>query len=566
MAKNETSTVEKTHETLNFIEEIIEKDLKNGKNEGRVHTRFPPEPNGYLHLGHAKSICLNFGLAQKYKGLCNLRFDDTNPVTEDTEYVEAIEKDVKWLGFDWGTRKYFASDFFDQLYQYAIDLVRSGHAYVCDLTPDQISEMRGKPTESGKESPYRTRSVAENLDLLERMKNGEFADGSRVLRAKIDMASPNMHLRDPIIYRIRKAKHHRTADKWNIYPMYDFAHGLCDSLEGITHSVCTLEFEVHRPLYDWFLDSLQTFHPQQIEFARLNINYTVLSKRKLLQLVEEKYVKAWDDPRMPTISGIRRRGYSPESIHNFAEKIGIAKRDNIIDFSLLEFCVREDLNKRSQRGMGVLEPLKLVITNYPEGQVEYLEADNNPEKPESGKRQMPFGREIFIEQEDFMENPPADFYRLALDREVRLKYAYIIKCNEVLKNEKGEIVEVRCTYEPESKSGQDKTGKKVKSALHWVYAPQAVSAEIRIYDRLFSVEDPEGDKNKDFKEFLNPNSLRILQNAKLEPFLKEAKLGQYFQFERKGYFVLDPDSQNENLVFNQSVTLKDAYAKGKSGK
>ncbi len=563
MAKSETSTVEKTHESLNFIEEIIEKDLKNGKNGGRVHTRFPPEPNGYLHLGHAKSICLNFGLAQKYKGLCNLRFDDTNPVTEDTEYVEAIEKDVKWLGFDWGTRKYFASDFFDQLYQYAVALVQSGHAYVCDLTPDQISEMRGKPTEAGKESPFRTRSVAENLDLFERMKNGEFADGSKVLRAKIDMASPNMHLRDPIIYRIRKAKHHRTGDKWNIYPMYDFAHGLCDSLEGITHSVCTLEFEVHRPLYDWFLDSLQTFHPQQIEFARLNINYTVLSKRKLLQLVEEKYVKGWDDPRMPTISGIRRRGYSPESIHYFAEKIGIAKRDNIIDMSLLEFCVREDLNKRAQRGMGVLEPLKLVITNYPEGQVEYLEADNNPEKPESGKRQMPFGREIFIEQEDFMENPPADFYRLAVDREVRLKYAYIIKCNEVLKNEKGEIVEVRCTYEPESKSGQDKTGKKVKSALHWVYAPQAVSAEIRIYDRLFSVEDPEGDKNKDFKEFLNPNSLKVLQNAKLEPFLKEAKLGQYFQFERKGYFVVDPDSRNENLVFNLSVTLKDAYAKGK---
>lgn len=566
MAKSENSTVEKTHESLNFIEEIIEKDLKNGKNGGRVHTRFPPEPNGYLHLGHAKSICLNFGLAQKYKGLCNLRFDDTNPVTEDTEYVEAIEKDVKWLGFDWGTRKYFASDFFEQLYQYAVALVRSGHAYVCDLTPDQIAEMRGKPTEAGKESPFRTRSVAENLELFEKMKNGEFPDGSKVLRAKIDMASPNMHMRDPIIYRIRKAKHHRTGDKWNIYPMYDFAHGLCDSLEGITHSVCTLEFEVHRPLYDWFLDSLNTYHAQQIEFARLNINYTVLSKRKLLQLVEEKYVKGWDDPRMPTISGIRRRGYSPESIHYFTEKIGVAKRDNIIDFSLLEFCVREDLNKRAQRGMGVLEPLKLVITNYPEGQVEYLEADNNPEKPETGKRQMPFGREIFIEQEDFMENPPADFYRLAPDREVRLKYAYIIKCNEVVKNEKGEIVEVRCTYEPESKSGQDKTGKKVKSALHWVYAPQAVSAEIRIYDRLFSVEDPEGDKNRDFKEFLNPNSLRILQNAKLEPSLKEAKLGQYFQFERKGYFVLDPDSTAEKLVFNLSVTLKDAYAKGKSGK
>lgn len=547
---------------LNFIELIVEDDLEKNKNNGLVHTRFPPEPNGYLHIGHAKSICLNFGLAQKYKGITNLRFDDTNPATEDTEYVESIMEDVRWLGFDWEDRLYYASDNFDKLYDYAVVLIQQGKAYIDDQTAEEISANRGTPTIPSTPSPYRNRTIAENLDLFERMKKGEFEEGQKVLRAKIDLASPNMWLRDPVIYRIKKAHHHRTGDKWCIYPMYDWAHGLCDSIEGITHSICTLEFEVHRPLYDWVLEQLDVHHPQQIEFARLNLTYTVMSKRKLLQLVKENYVSDWNDPRMPTISGLRRRGYTPESIRNFATRIGVAKRDNLIDVSLLEFSIREHLNQTANRVMAVLEPLKIVITNYPEGQTEELPAHNHPDDQSKGSRLLPFGREIYIEQDDFMENPPKKYFRLSPNGEVRLKYAYIIQCQEVIKNDQGEIVQLNCIYFPESKSGSDTTGKKVKGTIHWVSATEALTAEVRLYDRLFTVEEPDGDKEKDFKEYLNPDSLKILQRCFIEPAMRNAKVGENYQFERLGYFCLDSeDSKHESLVFNRTVSLKDAWTK-----
>jgi len=546
----------------NFIREIIDEHLRTNKYEGKVHTRFPPEPNGYLHIGHAKSICLNFGIAEDYNGLCNLRFDDTNPAKEDVEYVDSIREDVHWLGFDWGEREFYASDYFDKLYEYAVQLIKKGKAYVDSLSADEIRQYRGTPTEPGKESPFRNRSVEENLDLFEKMKNGEFEEGACILRAKIDMASPNINMRDPAIYRIKKATHHRTGDKWMIYPMYDFAHCVSDSIEEITHSLCTLEFENHRPLYDWFLDELGIYHPQQIEFARLNLTYTVLSKRKLLQLVTDGHVDGWDDPRMPTISGFRRRGYTPESIRNFADKIGVAKRDAIVDVAMLEHSVREDLNRRSQRVMGVLNPLKVVITNYPENCSEELEAVNNPEDESMGKRPVPFSREIYIEREDFQETPHRKFHRLAPGREVRLRYAYIIKCNEVIKDENGEIVELHCTYDEETKSGSPQANRKVKGTIHWVSVKHALSAEVRLYDRLFSVENPEGDKEKEFTEFLNPNSLEILLDCKVEPFLTNAKSGDKFQFERKGYFCVDSKlSTPEHLVFNRTVTLRDSWAK-----
>ncbi len=553
--------MEENSHASNFITEIIDKDLAEGRYT-EVHTRFPPEPNGYLHIGHAKSICLNFGLAEKYNGKCNLRFDDTNPTKEEVEYVESIKEDIRWLGFDWEDRLYFASDYFDKLYEYAVQLIKKGKAYVDSLSGDEIREYRGTPTEPGKESPYRNRSVEENLDLFERMKNGEFKDGEHVLRAKIDMSSPNLNLRDPIMYRIRHAEHHRTGDKWCIYPMYDWAHGQSDSIEGITHSICTLEFENHRPLYDWFLDELGIHHPRQIEFARLNLSYTVMSKRKLLELVEGGYVDGWDDPRMPTISGLRRRGFTPESIRNFADRIGVAKRDNVIDLGLLEFSLREDLNKRAQRVMAVLHPLKITITNYPENVTEELDAVNNPEDPSMGKRKVPFSRELYIERADFMEDPPKKFFRLKPGGEVRLRYAYIIKCEEVVKDENGNIVELLCTYDPETKSGTGKSNKKVKGTIHWVSAHHAFEAEVRLYDRLFSVEDPAGDKEKDFKEFINPNSLEILENCKMEPFLKNAKVGDRFQFERLGYFCVDSKyTTEEKLVFNRTATLRDTWAK-----
>ena len=545
----------------NFITEIIDEDLKTGKYK-KVHTRFPPEPNGFLHIGHAKSICLNFGLAEDYGGLCNLRFDDTNPEKEEDIYVKSIIEDIKWLGFDWGDRLYYASDYFEQLYEYAIKLIKKGKAYVDSLSPEEISEYRGTPTTPGKESPYRNRSVEENLDLFERMRAGEFKDGEHVLRAKIDMSSPNMNLRDPIMYRIKHAHHHRTGDKWCIYPMYDWAHGQSDSIEGITHSICTLEFENHRPLYNWFLDELEIYHPRQIEFARLNLNYTVMSKRKLLELVENNYVDGWDDPRMPTLSGMRRRGYTPESIRNFADRIGVAKRDGIIDIALLEHSVRDDLNKRAWRVMAVLRPLKITITNFPADKTEWLDAVNNPEDESYGKRQIPFSNEIYIEQGDFQEEPHKKFYRLAPGREVRLRYAYIIKCEEVIKDENGNVIELKCTYDPDTKSGSGKSNKKVKGTIHWVSAKHAIDAEIRLYDRLFSVENPTGDKEKDFKEFINPDSLEILQNCKVEPSLAQATLEKHYQFERTGYFYLDSKySTKEHLVFNRTVSLRDTWAK-----
>lgn len=551
--------------SLNFIENIIEEDLATGKKGKTVYTRFPPEPNGYLHIGHAKSIVLNFGLAQKYGGKTNLRFDDTNPVAEDIEYVEAIKQDVQWLGYQWD-ELFFASDYFDQLFQYAIQLIKEGRAYVDDSTVEEIRRMRGIPTEPGEDSPYRDRSVEENLDLFNRMAEGEFPEGSKVLRAKVDMSSPNMHLRDPIMYRIMFAHHHRTGDKWKIYPMYDWAHGQSDAIEGITHSLCTLEFEVHRPLYDWFLDQLEEFspRPRQIEFARLNINYTVMSKRKLLQLVKEGHVAGWDDPRMPTISGLRRRGYTPVSIRNFAERVGIARRENVIDVALLEFSIREDLNKVATRVMGVLNPVKLIITNYPEGEEEGLEIENNPEDPEAGTRVVPFSRELYIEREDFREDPPSPkkFFRLGPQRKVRLKGAYIIECTEYKKDpETGEILEIYATYVPESKSGSDTSGLKVKGTLHWVSVPHAITAEVRLYDRLFKDEDPAGHKDIDFKEFLNEDSLQIIPSAYLEPSLAKAELGALFQFMRKGYFCVDPDTTEEKLVFNRTVTLRDNWAK-----
>ena len=549
---------------LNFIESIIEEDIRNNKNESRVHTRFPPEPNGYLHIGHAKSICLNFGLANNYNGLCNLRFDDTNPTREEEEYVNSIMEDVRWLGFDWQDRLYYASDYFDQIYEWAEKLITDGNAYIDDQTAEQIGEQRGTPTRPGMESPFRERDPLASLELFRRMKNGDFEDGSRVLRAKIDMASPNMHMRDPVIYRIMHTPHDRTGDKWCIYPMYDFAHGQSDYMEGITHSICTLEFEIHRPLYDWFLDKLidTEYRPRQIEFARLNLSYTVMSKRKLLELVKENLVTGWDDPRMPTVSGLRRRGYTPESIRNFSDRIGVAKRNNVIDVALLEHSIREDLNKKAQRVMGVLDPLKVVITNYPEGQTEELVAINNPEDESMGKRMIPFSREIYIERDDFMEDPPRKFFRLAPEREVRLRYAYIIKCEEVIKDDEGNVIELRCTYDKDTKSGGPASGRKVKGTIHWVSAEHALPAEIRIYDRLFLNENPdEAEEGKDFKSNLNPDSLEI-KNGFVEPSLKGAKAETRYQFERRGYFCVDSkDSVEGKLVFNRTVALRDSWSK-----
>ena len=544
----------------NFLEEIIEGDIKSGKHGGRVLTRFPPEPNGYLHIGHAKSICLNFGLAQRYGGQTNLRFDDTNPVKEDVEYVDSIKEDVRWLGFNWAN-EFYASDYFEQLYQWAVDLIKSGLAYVDDQTQEQIRLTRGTVTQPGKPSPWRDRSVEENIDIFARMRAGEFPDGSKVLRAKIDMGHPNMLMRDPILYRIIHAHHHRTGDKWCIYPMYDYAHGQSDSIEGITHSICTLEFDVHRPLYDWFIEKLDIFPSKQYEFARLNLTYTVMSKRKLLELVKEKIVMAWDDPRMPTICGLRRRGYTPEAIRVFADRVGVAKRDNVIDLSLLEFCIREDLNKRAERRMAVLNPLKVVITNYPEGQTELLEAVNNPEDEGAGKRSVPFGRELFIEQEDFMENPPKKFFRLAPGNEVRLRYAYFVKCDEVVKDNDGNIIELRCTYDPASKGGQSPDGRKVQGTIHWVSAQHAVPAEVRLFDRLFMNPDPNDvPEGEDWKTAINPESLKVI-TAYVEPELAKADVLDKFQFERMGYFCVDSDSTPEKLVFNRTVTLKDTWAK-----
>ena len=548
-------------ESLNFIEQIIEADLASNKHGGDVITRFPPEPNGYLHIGHAKSICLNFGIAQKYGGRTNLRFDDTNPVTEDTEYVDSIKADIRWLGFDWDDREYYASDYFPQLYEWAIQMIRAGQAYVDDSSAEEIAAMKGTPTEPGKESPYRTRAMSENLDLFQRMKAGEFEEGSRVLRAKVDMASPNMHMRDPVMYRIKFAHHHRTGDTWCIYPMYDFAHGQSDSMEHVTHSLCSLEFENHRPLYDWFIQTLQIYPSRQIEFARLNVEYMLTSKRKLLRLVNEGFVKGWDDPRMSTISGMRRRGYTPASIREFADRVGIAKRENVIEFSLLEYCVREDLNKVAQRVMAVLDPLKLVITNYPEGQTEYLPTENNPEDPQAGTREMPFSKVLYIERDDFMEDPPKKYFRLAPGNMVRLKSAYIIECTDVVKDSNGQVTEVHVRYIPESKSGQDTSGIKVKGTIHWVAADTALNCEVRMYDRLFTVPNPGDDPERDFTAFYNEESLRILDGAKVEPSVKEAQVGEGFQFLRKGYFTLDPDSRAEHLVFNLTVNLKDSWAK-----
>jgi len=546
-----------------FIRTIVSEDVKAGAYEAKVHTRFPPEPNGYLHIGHAKSICLNFGIAGEFGGLCNLRFDDTNPTREEVEYVESIKEDVKWLGFDWDDREYYASDYFEQLYQYAVELIKKGKAYVCDLSPQETREHRGTLTGPGKESPYRNRSIEENLELFERMSKGEFPDGSRTLRAKIDMASGNINMRDPVIYRILHAEHHRTGDKWRIYPMYDFAHGLSDSLEKITHSICTLEFEDHRPLYDWFLDELGVHHPKQIEFARLNLGHTILSKRKLIQLVAEGHVSGWDDPRMPTISGLRRRGYTPEAIRNFCERIGVAKRAGTVDMALLEYCIREDLNKRAPRVMAVLNPLKVVIENYPEGLAEELEAVNNPEDPGMGTRNVPFSRVLYIEQDDFREDPPKQFYRLAPGREVRLRYAYFIKCTGVVKDDKtGQVTELRCTYDPQTRGGNAPDGRKVKATLHWVSAAHALEAEVRLYDSFFTKENPnETEEGKTFKDYINPESLVILKSCRVEPGLLGATAGTGYQFERQGYFCTDPDSSSGKLVFNRTVTLKDTWAK-----
>ncbi len=551
-----------TENSANFITEIIDEDLRTGKHGGRVVTRFPPEPNGYLHIGHAKSICLNFGLAKQYGGHCNMRLDDTNPTKEDTEYVESILEDVRWLGWDWGKNLFYASDYFDQLYAYAVELIKRGKAYVCDLSDEEFKAYKGTLTEPGKPSPNRDRPVEENLALFERMKNGEFPDGAYVLRAKIDMASPNMHMRDPAIYRIRHAYHHRTGNKWCIYPLYDFAHCLSDAIEGITNSICTLEFEIHRPLYDWILDALETpNHPQQTEFARLNLTYTVMSKRKLLQLVQEKLVSGWDDPRMPTLCGLRRRGYTPESIRNFIDKIGYTKFDGLIDVALLEHSIREDLNKNANRVAAVVNPVKLVITNYPEDKVEYLDTENNPEKPEAGVHSMPFSRELYIEREDFMENPPKKFFRMTPGQEVRLKSAYIVKCTGCKKNEAGDIEEIYCEYDPDTRSGMPASNRKVKGTLHWVSARYAAEAEVRMYDRLFMVENPAEEKEKDFRELLNPDSLKVVK-AYIEPYLAEtAEVGNHYQFQRIGYFSVDPDTTPGHLVFNRTVSLKDSWEK-----
>ncbi|MBN1131582.1 MAG: glutamine--tRNA ligase/YqeY domain fusion protein [Bacteroidales bacterium] len=550
---------------LNFIEAIVEEDLKEGKNGNRVHTRFPPEPNGYLHIGHAKAICLDFGIAERYGGKCNLRFDDTNPIKEETEYIESIREDIHWLGYDWEKREYYASDYFGQLYNFAVDLIRKGLAYVDDQSSDLIAEQKGTPTVPGIESPYRSRPAEENLSLFEKMNSGAFPEGSRVLRAKIDMASPNMHMRDPIIYRIIKHPHHRTGNRWHVYPMYDFAHGQCDYFEGITHSLCTLEFEVHRPLYNWFIDQLQTddYRPRQIEFNRLNLNYTVLSKRKLLELVKEGKVNGWDDPRMPTLCGLRRRGYTPESIRNFVASIGYTKVEAINDVSLLEFAIREDLNKRAPRVMAVLNPLKVILTNYPEGKTEELETINNPEDESMGVRTIPFSKEIYIERDDFMEDPPKKYFRLAPGREVRLKSAYIIKCVDYKTDEQGNILEVYCTYDETTRSGGPDADRKVKGTLHWVSVLHALEAEIRLYDRLYSDPDPSGHRGKDPKTFLNPDSLKIITGY-VEPGLKNSKPLDHFQFQRVGYFNLDPDSTPGRLIFNRTVPLRDTWSRGQA--
>lgn len=546
-------------EIVDFIREIIKADIESNRYGKRVHTRFPPEPNGYLHIGHAKSICLNFGIAKDFNGLCNLRFDDTNPLKEEVEYVEAIKRDVRWLGFDWQEREYYASDYFDKMFEYAIELIKKGKAYVCDLSPEEIRLYRGTLTEPGKESPYRNRSVEENLELFERMRAGEFPEGSRTLRAKIDMSSGNINMRDPVMYRIIHSEHHRTGKRWCIYPTYDYAHPISDSIEGITHSICTLEFEDHRPLYDWFLEQLGIHHPRQIEFARLNISNTVLSKRKLLRLVEEGYVNGWDDPRMPTIAGLRRRGYTPESIRNFCDRIGVAKRDSLVDVALLEHCLREDLNKRAKRVMAVLRPLRVVIENYPDNLIEEMEAINNPEDPSMGTRSVPFSKVIYIERDDFREIPPKDFYRLAPSREVRLRYAYFITCKDVVKDKDGNVIELRCTYDPSTRGGDAPDGRKVKATLHWVSEAQAIRAEVRLYDHLFRVPDP--DELEDFRTGINPESLIVLKDCYLEPSLASARPGEIYQFERLGYFCVDPDSHDGNLVFNRTVTLKDTWAK-----
>ena len=551
-----------TEKGPNFLEEIIREDIKSGKHNGRVLTRFPPEPNGYLHIGHAKSICLNFGLAKEFNGLTNLRFDDTNPEKEETEYVESIKADIQWLGFQWAN-EFYASDYFPKLYDFAVELIKKGLAYVDDSTPEEIAALKGSPTVPGKDSPYKSRSVEENLDLFERMRKGEFRDGEKVLRAKVDMASPNMHMRDPIMYRIKHTPHHRTGDAWCIYPMYDYAHGQSDSIEQITHSICTLEFEVHRPLYEWFIEQLGIFPSHQYEFARLNLNYTVMSKRKLLQLVKENHVSGWDDPRMPTISGMRRRGYTPESIRRFCDMIGVARREHVIDVSMLEFCVREDLNKIANRVMVVMDPVKLVITNYPEGKSEILKGENNPEKEDGGERDLPFSRELWIEREDFKENPEKKFFRLGPGLKVRLKNAYIIQCESYDKDENDNITEIRCTYIPESKSGNDTSGIHVKGTIHWVSIPDAIDAEVRVYDRLFRVENPASEEG-DFKEYMNPNSLQVITRAKAEPSLASTLPGDKFQFIRKGYFCTDKDSRPGKLVFNRTVALKDSWAKQQS--
>jgi glutaminyl-tRNA synthetase len=553
--------------TIDFIREIINRDNETGKYGGRVATRFPPEPNGYLHIGHTKSICLNYGIACQYNGTFNLRFDDTNPSKEEQEYVDSIKEDIRWLGADWEDRLYFASDYFEQLYDYAVQLIKKGKAYVCDLSPDEIRQYRGTLTEPGRESPYRNRTVEENLDLFERMRKGEFPDGTRVLRAKIDMASGNLNMRDPAIYRIKHADHHRTGDAWCIYPMYDFTHCLSDSIERITHSICTLEFEDHRPLYDWFLDELGVYHPQQIEFARLNLTYTLMSKRKLLQLVQEGHVAGWDDPRMPTVAGLRRRGYTPEAIRDFATRVGVAKRDSTVDIALLEHCLREDLNLRATRVMAVLRPLKVVIDNYPDDQVEQVEAVNNPEDPGMGTRILPFSKTIYIEQDDFMEEPPKKFFRLAPGREVRLKHAYYITCTDVVRDASGNIIEVHCSYDPASRGGGTPDGREVKGTLHWVSAAHAIPAEVRLYDHLFTKEDP-GEDGGDFRTLLNPHSLDRLTGCLVEPTLAEARPGMPYQFLRQGYFCADSgDSRPDHLVFNRTVPLRDSWAKiQKAGK
>ena len=567
MTQIETNNEIEDKKSLNFIEQIVESDLKAGKNGGRLNTRFPPEPNGYLHIGHAKAICMDFGIAEKFGGTCNLRFDDTNPVKEDVEYVDSIMEDIHWLGFDWGDRLYYASDYFPKLWDLAIRLIKEGKAYVDEQSSEEIARQKGTPTQPGIESPYRNRSVEENLDLFERMNKGEFEEGRFVLRAKIDMASPNMHFRDPIMYRIIKHPHHRTGTKWNVYPMYDFAHGQSDYFEGVTHSICTLEFEVHRPLYEYFVKELadDSYCPRQIEFNRLNLTYTVMSKRKLLQLVKEGLVAGWDDPRMPTICGLRRRGYTPESIKNFIQKIGYTKYDGIISVSLLEHSIREDLNKTATRVSAVLNPVKLIITNYPENKVEYLETENNPEDPEAGTHQIPFTRVLYIERDDFMENPPKKFFRLAPDQEVRLKSAYIIKCTGIKKDSDGNVEEIYCEYDPDTRSGMPGSMRKVKGTVHWVSAEYSSTAEVRLYDRLFNVENPAEEKDVDFRELLNPDSLKIVDNCRIEPYLAEnAKPGNRYQFQRTGYFCVDPDSTDGHLVFNRTVSLKDSWEKLKS--